>query len=230
MTYPERNLPLVRSLLSGRWKRACAGCSVATSLVFNPSMRIGVLPENVLSALANDRLVQRGTILEFITIFFQDFLSGSTLDELVTLLTRAKVAAQLFDFFPPQKRSWSAMAEHFNPAGLAPLVQWYKKKVIDVKTTELKDYLLELIDEDTSPEEISSVVKEKATEGELPNEDVLRVVWEVLIKSINMTGKNAQQLRQLLNRTLTNNAQLLTHFASSPKLEAALLVIIQVCL
>jgi len=202
--------------------------AIATSLVFDPSMRIGVLPENILSALANDRLIQRGTILEFITAFFQDFLSASSLDELVAILTRAKVAGRLFDFFPPQKRSWTAMAEHFNPAGLEPLVKWYKKKVIDVKTTELKDYLMEFIDEDTSPEEISDIVKEKAADGELPNEDVLRVVWEVLIKSINMTGKNTQQLKQLLSRTLNNNAQLLTHFASSPKLEAALLVIIQV--
>ena len=120
------------------------------------------------------------------------------------------------------------MADHFNPAGLEPLVKWYKKKVIDVKTTELKDHLMELINEDISPEEISDVVKEKAADGELPNEDVLRVVWEVLIKSINMTGKNTQQLKQLLSRTLHNNAQLLTHFACSPKLEAALLVIIQV--
>lgn len=191
-------------------------------------MRIGVLPENVLSALSNDRLIQRGTILEFIIAFFQDFLSANTLDELVTLLTKAKVAAQLFDFFPPQKRSWAAMTEHFNPAGLEPLVKWYKKKVIDVKTVELRDYLMELIDEETSAEEISDFVKEKASDGELPNEDVLRVVWEVLIKSINMTGKNTQQLKQLLSRTLHNNAQLLTHFASTPKLEAALLVIIQV--
>lgn len=191
-------------------------------------MRIGVLPENVLSALANDRLIQRGTILEFITIFFQDYLSVSSLDELVALLTKAKKAAQLFDFFPPQKRTWAAMAEHFNPVGLEPLVKWYKKKVIDVKTSELKDSLMEFIDEDTSPDEIAEIVKEKATDGELPSEDVLRVVWEVLMKSINMTGKNAQQLRQLLNRTLHNNAPLFTHFASSPKLEAAFLVIIQV--
>lgn len=204
------------------------GVFLATALVFNPSMRLGVLPENVLSALANDRLIQRGTILEFITVFFQSYLSESSLDELVALLTRGKIAARLFDYFPPQKRTWAAMDEHFNPVGLEPLVKWYKKKVIDVKIAELKDLLADLMTGDSPPEEIFEVVKEKALDGELPNEDVLKVVWDVLIKSINMTGKNAQQLKQLLSRMLHSHAPLLAHFASTPKLEAALLVIIQV--
>eukprot|EP00210_Caulerpa_lentillifera_P009685 g9240.t1 len=207
---------------------ARAKLAIATSLVLDPSMRIGVLPENVLSALENDRLVQKGMILEFVTNFFKDFLSANVLDELVGLLTKAKVAAHLFDFFPPQKRNWTAMCEAFHPVGLEPLVQWYKKKVIDVKTSELKESLKELLEDDVTSDEVLDFVKEKATDGELPNEEVLKVVWDVLINSINMAGKNTQQMTQLLSRTLQTHCRLLSHYASSPKLEAALLVIVQV--
>jgi len=195
--------------------------------MFTPRLKVGILPENVLSALLNDRLIQRGIILEFMKVFFQDFLSECSLDDLVAILTKAKVAASLFDYFPPQRRNWAAMSEEFDPIGLGPLVKWYKKKVIDVKTADLQHLLAEMVEE-AAPADIADLVKEKAAEGDLPNEDVLKVVWEALVKSINMTGKNTQQLKQLLDRTLRDNAPLLTHLASTPKLEAAFLVIIQV--
>lgn len=44
---------------------------VATALIYAPDMKIGILPENVLNALNSDRLVQSGSVMEFITAFFK---------------------------------------------------------------------------------------------------------------------------------------------------------------
>ena len=46
-------------------------------------MKIGVLPERVLTPLLNDRMVAKGTILAFVTDFFVDFLATGSVDDLV---------------------------------------------------------------------------------------------------------------------------------------------------
>lgn len=61
----------------------------------------------------DDRMIAKGLILQFVTAFFQDYLSTETLDDLVTPLRKAKVDHRLQDFFPPQKRTLADFEEHF---------------------------------------------------------------------------------------------------------------------
>jgi hypothetical protein len=61
------------------------------ALVF--AHKLGALPENVLTTLLNDRLVLKGTVLEFITTFFTVYLTKEDLDDLVQLLTKARVVS-----------------------------------------------------------------------------------------------------------------------------------------
>ena len=56
-------------------------CPVALARIF--VMKIGVLPERVLTPLLNDRMVAKGTILAFVTDFFVDFLATGSVDDLV---------------------------------------------------------------------------------------------------------------------------------------------------
>lgn len=56
------------------------GLFAVAALVFQQKL---CLPENVLSTLLNDRLVAKGTVLEFITTFFQ---VGVTLQLVTSLL------------------------------------------------------------------------------------------------------------------------------------------------
>jgi hypothetical protein len=46
-----------------------AKIAIAVALVF--ALKLGALPENVLGTLLNDRLVAKGTVLDFVTTFFQ---------------------------------------------------------------------------------------------------------------------------------------------------------------
>ena len=83
----------------------------ATARVF--SMKIGVLPDRVLMSLMNDRMIAKGTILDFITAFFKDYLATDSMDDLVQLLRKARLDDRLLDFFPPQRRNLTDFDAHF---------------------------------------------------------------------------------------------------------------------
>ena len=52
-----------------------------------------MLPDRVLMSLMNDRMVAKGTILEFVTDFFQDYLATDNMDDLVILLRKVGQAS-----------------------------------------------------------------------------------------------------------------------------------------
>ena len=57
---------------------------------------------------------------------------------------------------------------------------------------------------------------------------VLRVLWLALMKSINLTGKNPQQITQSLVAKFKTYGKLFTAFATNGKAELALINTIQV--
>ena len=85
--------------------------SAATARCF--ALKLGIPPMDVFQTLMDDRMIAKGLILQFVTAFFQDFLSTDSLDELVPLLRKAKIDHRLQDFFPPQKRTLGDFEEHF---------------------------------------------------------------------------------------------------------------------
>ena len=44
------------------------------------ALKVGVLPETVLPKALVDRLVQKGTVLQFVTEFFRDFLATESVE------------------------------------------------------------------------------------------------------------------------------------------------------
>ncbi len=58
--------------------------------------------------------------------------------------------------------------------------------------------------------------------------DVLRVVWTSLMKGVNMTGKNQQQVLQAVIQKIKTYHKVLSTFATTSKLELSLLLVIQV--
>ncbi|GFH25468.1 W2 domain-containing protein, partial [Haematococcus lacustris] len=125
--------------------------------------------------MLNDRLVAKGTVQEVFTIFCQTFLAKDSMDDLVSILTKAKVANQLLDYMPPQKRSLQDFNEHFKSAGLEALVEWNMKRDQEIKISELQEALSNMItaEEPASPAEVLSMVKSKKTENNLPERQVV---------------------------------------------------------
>ena len=69
-------------------------------------------------SLMNDRMIAKGTILDFITAFFKDYLATDSMDDLVQLLRKARLDDRLLDFFPPQRRNLTDFDAHFKASQL----------------------------------------------------------------------------------------------------------------
>jgi hypothetical protein len=52
-------------------------------------------------------------VLVLLTAAIQTYLAKEPLDDLVTLLTKARVVNRLLDFMPPSKRSLEDLSAHF---------------------------------------------------------------------------------------------------------------------
>lgn len=114
-------------------------------------------------------------------------------------------------------------------AGLAPLVDWDIQRELQLKISELEAALFDMLQADppASASECLAMVKAKKTENEMPDADVLLVVVRALLRSINLTGKNQQQISQSILAKLKTHHKLLSTFATNTKTELALLNTIQ---
>eukprot|EP00892_Ulva_mutabilis_P007334 jgi/Ulvmu1/4973/UM207_0017.1 len=199
--------------------------AIVTALVFTE--KIGVLPERIFESMFNDRLVAKGTILLMVTDIFRQFIAiTGSVDDLVVLLTKAKIANRLLEYFPPGQQTEAAFQEHFQKEGLDKLVQWQLKNMQEESLAQLEGELLAQFQDDAGVEAYIDTVKQHS--GSIAAEDVTRVIWTVMIQSLNMIGKNQMQLLQMILKSMKTNKALLVEFTKSAKQELALLNCVQV--
>nr|PNR31878.1 hypothetical protein PHYPA_026001 [Physcomitrium patens] len=112
---------LLQSLSKGAiWPRGSQKAGHFHGSTFSQKLS-GLPPETIFSALMSDALIAKGIVLYFVTDVFKVYLVENSLDDLVSLLKRAKMDDRLLDLFPMQKRSIEAFAEHFDKEGLGVL-------------------------------------------------------------------------------------------------------------
>eukprot|EP00884_Botryococcus_braunii_P005038 jgi/Botrbrau1/14535/Bobra.0212s0002.1 len=202
--------------------------AIATARCF--AVKIGVQPDRVLLALLNDRMVAKGVILQFVTEFFKDFLGSEGIDDLVSLLGKAKLESRLLEFFPPHKRTADEFESHFKAAGLDPLVEYSKKKAAEVHLEELKTSLVDVITSDPPlpVSEVVAMVKAKKAECQLPDTDVIKVIWTVVVDAVGTQTKNAIQITTAVGKQVKLYNALFQEFCKTQRTEAALVVHVQV--
>lgn len=129
---------LVKLLLSLEFYDDEGRQRIALALARIFSRKVGVLPDRVLPTVLVDRLVSRGTVLQFATAFFRDLIETDGVDGLLEVLRRAKLENRLLEFFPQQRRSWTEFDAHFEAAGLGELVAYNKRKLYDAHVAQLR--------------------------------------------------------------------------------------------
>lgn len=78
--------------------------------------------------------------------------------------------------------------------GLAALVEFNEKKIFEVKIKEIKSALTTQIAEDEADiSEVIDTVKQRIKDAKLPDIEVVRILWDVLMDSVQWSGKNQQQ-------------------------------------
>ncbi|XP_010241522.1 PREDICTED: basic leucine zipper and W2 domain-containing protein 2-like [Nelumbo nucifera] len=201
--------------------------AIFTALTFSQKLS-GLPPETVFQPLLKDNLVGKGLVLSFITDFFKEYLKDNSLDDLISLLKRGKMEDNLLDFFPSAKRSPEGFAEHFTKEGLVALVEYNEKKMFEVKLKEMKSALTNQIAEDTDISEVIENVKQRFKDAKLPDIEVVRILWDVLMDAVQWSGKNQQQNANAALRQVKTWAPLLNTFCTNGKLELELMYKVQI--
>ncbi|GBG72205.1 hypothetical protein CBR_g11137 [Chara braunii] len=101
----------------------------------------------------------------------------------------------MLEFFLMQKWTPEYFAEHFMKEGLSEIVEYNRKKVFDVMLKELHTSLSEIMSEGgpVNLGETIELVKQRRKEGELPDVDIVKTIWEAMMDAVQWSGKNQQQ-------------------------------------
>nr|XP_016475968.1 PREDICTED: basic leucine zipper and W2 domain-containing protein 2-like [Nicotiana tabacum] len=201
--------------------------AIFTALAFSQKLS-GLPPETVFQPLLKDNLVAKGLVLSFITDFFKEYLVDNSLDDLISILKRGKMEGNLLEFFPSAKRTPEAVSEHFTKAELIPLVEYNEKKIFEVKLKEMKSAMTTQIAEEANISEVIETVKQHVKDAKLPDIEVVRILWDVLMDAVQWSGKNQQQNANSALRQVKTWAQLLNTFCTTGKLELELIYKVQV--
>ncbi|XP_068657603.1 uncharacterized protein [Aristolochia californica] len=201
--------------------------AIFTALTFSQKLS-GLPPETVFQPLLKDNLVAKGLVLPFITDFFKEYLVDSSLDDLIALLKRGKMDDNLLEFFPTAKRSPEGFAEHFRKEGLIALVEYNEKKIFEVKLKEMKSALTTQIAEEADISEVSETVKQRVRDAKLPDIEMVRILWDVIMDAVQWSGKNQQQNANAALRQVKTWAKLLNTFCTTGKLELELIYKVQI--
>ncbi|XP_073285397.1 uncharacterized protein [Primulina huaijiensis] len=201
--------------------------AIFTALAFSQKLS-GLPPETVFQPLLKDNLVGKGLVLTFITDFFKEYLVDNSLDDLILILKRGKMDDNLLDFFPSGKRTPEVFSEHFTMEGLLSLVEYYEKKIFELKLKEMKSALTSQIAEEADVSEVIETVKQHVKDAKLPEVEVVRVLWDVMMDAVQWSGKNQQQNSNSALRQVKTWAELLNAFCTTGKLELELMYTVQV--
>ncbi|XP_047333728.1 eIF5-mimic protein 1 [Impatiens glandulifera] len=200
--------------------------AIFTALAFSQKLS-GLPPETVFQPLLKDNLVAKGIVLLFVTDFFREYLVDNSVDDLISVLKRGKIEDNLLDFFPSSKRTAEALTEHFKKEGLLSLAEYNEKKMFEVKIKEMKAALTSQIAEEAEISDVIDIVKQHVKDAKLPDVEIVRVLWDILMDAVQWSGKNQQQNANSALRQVKTWAKLLSAFCTSGKLELELMYKVQ---
>ena len=81
----------------------------------------------------------------------------------------------------------------FSREGLVTLVEYNNKKIFEVKLKDMKSVLTTQLTEETDISEVIETVKQRVRDANLPDIDVVRILWDVIMDAVQWSGKNQQQ-------------------------------------
>ncbi|KAK8929020.1 hypothetical protein KSP39_PZI017085 [Platanthera zijinensis] len=201
--------------------------AIFTALTFSQKLS-GLPPETIFQPLLKDNLVDKGLVLPFITDFFKEYLKDSNIDDLIALLKKGKMDDNMLEFFPTAKRSAEGFSDHFMKEGLVSLVEYNQKKIFDVKMKEMKSTLKNKIEEEADISEVIDLMKQQVRDSKMPDIEVIRLLWDVLMDAVQWSGKNQQQNANAALRQVKTWAELLNAFCTNGKLELELIYKVQI--
>ncbi|KDQ57630.1 hypothetical protein JAAARDRAFT_69727 [Jaapia argillacea MUCL 33604] len=186
----------------------------------------GLAGANCLQSLTKDHLVKNDLSVEVLTLVFRAFLAEQSMDHLSGILRRGGIK-DLLSFFPPNKREDRLLDEHFRKEGLPQVADFWTKKQFGVIKEATVKGIHDMLENEESSDDIITFVKSQQAERALPEAELIQCIWQGLMSSIDWSTR-PDQIEGLAVREIGKFAPILGAFTNGPKIEVALINIVQV--
>lgn len=82
-------------------------------------------------------------------------------------------------------------------------MEYNEKKIFEVTLKEMKSALTTQITEEADISEVIETVKLRVRDAKLPETEIVRILWDVLMDAVQWSGKNQQQNANAALRKVT---------------------------
>ncbi|XP_048580258.1 eIF5-mimic protein 2 [Nematostella vectensis] len=186
----------------------------------------GMASPAVLNSLLSESLTKEGISLAFITKLFQAWVNEKDFNHLSLNLRKAELENKLMMFFPPNKQTVEHFEKHFKAHGLEKMVSFQLAQKTANTRRQLQTQLKEMLNGETPVKDMISTCKEEMKKADLLEEEVVFLIWKVIMQSVEWNKKEELVAEQAL-RHLKMYAPLLAAFTTTAKSEKNLLIKVQ---
>jgi len=176
----------------------------------------------VLSAIFQEHLIKEGIGLEFFTALLKTWLAEKEASTVWAALKKAGVETRLMELMPSAQRTQDHFKSHFNEAGLGQVVLFVQNQQSQAVKKELVTSVEKLVNDGDTVKEILQHVKEQQEKLQLPEHELVVLVWSTLMGTVEWNKKDDLVADQAVKH-LKVYAPLLAKLATSNKSEFALI-------
>lgn len=182
----------------------------------------GQLNPAVVGSALNDSIVKDGVAGEFLVTVLRTWLKEKDPPTVWSGIRKAGVDQKIMDFFPANKRNAEHLEVTFIEAGMGQLLEYQKAGLGDRAKRELQGQVSELVKDGAPVKEIVSRVEEFVSRNKMSESEVVVLLWNTLMNSIEWNKKEELVAEQALKH-LKGYTTLLGTFTTTVKSELALM-------
>lgn len=176
--------------------------------------------------MTNEHLVKDEIALHFLVEVFVTFKQEKGLSSLTQTLKKGALENRLMEFFPINKRSEEYLKSFFVEKGLAEIVKLHKTQASQEAKRELQTLLLDDINDNKSTKEIIADLKEMALKYNIPEHEVINLIWTTIM-SLGEWNKKEELVADQALKHLKSYSQLFQAFTTNDRSELSLILKVQ---
>lgn len=186
----------------------------------------GLCSANCLPTLFEQHLVKDDLSILFSQSMFRSWLQERDIQNVAATLKKAGVDARLLELLPINKRTQENFDSFFSSKDLEPIRDYQKIRQSAEMKKGVQTKLEEMIEGGEPVKEMISVARDHMVKSSMPEHEMVVMVWNTLMNSVEWTKKEDLIADQALKH-LKQYASLLAALAESAKSQLTLLVKVQ---
>jgi len=186
----------------------------------------GLCAPNCLVTLFEQHLVKDGLSIEFAQCMFRTWLSERDIQNVATSLKKLAIDTKLMELLPINKRTQENFDSYFSTKDLEPIREYQKLRQSSAMKRGVQSSLEDMIHNEEPVKEMISLVKEHMTKTNMPEHEMIVMVWNTLMNAVEWTKKEELLTDQVL-KYLKQYSTLLAALTQSARAQLTLLVKMQ---